>query len=44
MTPMTWREWVLVILIVVVMGGVAVAGTLLPAAGHLPPPNRPLTP
>ncbi len=44
MTPMTWRQWVLVMLIIVVMAGAAIAGTLLLATGHVPPPSRPLTP
>jgi hypothetical protein len=44
MTPMTQREWVLVVLIVAVLAAASIAGMLLIATGHAPPNSRPLTP
>jgi len=41
---MTPRQWVLAVLIVVVCAAALIAGTLLLATGHGPPPIRPLTP
>jgi ABC-type transporter Mla subunit MlaD len=43
MTPMTWRQWVLVVLILVVCAAAVVAATLLLATGQTHP-VRPLTP
>ena len=41
---MTPRQWVLVVLIIVVFAAPLIAGTLLLATGQGPPPVRPLTP
>ena len=41
---MTPRQWVLVVLIIAGVAAAMVAGTLLLATGHSPPPIRPLTP
>jgi len=41
---MTPRQWVMVVLIIVVFAALLVAGTLLLATGHAPPSQRPLTP
>ncbi len=41
---MTPRQWVLLVLIIGVFAAAMIAGTLLLATGHSPPPIRPLTP